>query len=209
MHEVLEQFYLKKLSRDGAISLYLSDFKTRVTGEAPSPSVYTSFFSSGLTSLECLCSPSGEVLAVEKFFRFRIDRYPFIGYVDLIVKAEDGTIEIWDHKSHPLKARSGRQTPTKTDQELDEYLRQLYLYAIPVCKKYGVNPARLVFNCYRKGTLIKEVFRPERLEEAKQWAVGRIEAIKESKLFPPNIEYFGCRYLCSVSDHCEYYQASS
>ena len=209
VHDVLEQFYLKKLTRDGAVTLYLSKFASKVTSQAPSPSVYLSFFKSGLSYLEIIEHPSGEVLAAEKYVRFKLDQYPFIGFVDLVIKAEDQSIEIWDHKSHPLKERSGRKTPTKTDQELDEYLRQLYLYAIPIAKCYGVHPSRLVFNCYRKGIVIKEPFRPDRLEEARNWALSKIAEIRRAKAFPPVIEFFKCKYLCSVHDHCEYFGASS
>ena len=209
MHNVLEQFYLKKLTRDGAVSLYLSEFASKVTGQAPSPSVYLSFFSSGLSYLEIMGHPTGQVLAAEKCVRFRLGRYPFIGFVDLIVRSPDQTIEIWDHKSHPLKERSGKNPPTKTDQELDDYLRQLYLYAIPVAAMYGVSPSRLVFNCYRKGVVIREPFNPDRLEEAEWWAVSQIESILSAKSFPPKMEFFKCKYLCSVQDHCEYFGTSS
>lgn len=209
MHEILERFYLNKLTRDGASLHFLTNFNGKVVADAPSPSVYLSFFESGLDCLEKLKKPSGKVLAAEKPVRFSVGGYPFIGFVDLIVEGEDHSIEIWDHKSHPLKERSGRKKPTKTDQELDAYLRQLYLYAIPVCLEYGVNPSNLVFNCYRKGVLIREPFLQERFDEAKRWAISCIEQIKRAKSFPPDIAYFKCRYLCSVSDHCEYYHASS
>ena len=53
------------------------------------------------------------------------------GVIDLVGRSDTGGLVIVDHKSRALKPRSKRKKPTKTNQELDEYLRQLYLYAVP------------------------------------------------------------------------------
>lgn len=72
--------------------------------------------------------------------------------------ARDGTLCILDHKSRSLKPRSNRKKKPKTDEEPDQYLRQLYLYSIPITNEFGRMPAFLKFNCYRTGVRIKEPF---------------------------------------------------
>ena len=205
MHSILEKFYLKKLTAEELVPYYLNHYFDEVQGAAPSEQVFSSFFESGLEYLRNIKYVDGTILGVEVPVSFEIDRFPFTGFVDLIVRDDDGTIEIWDHKSHPLKPRSYRKQPTKSDVELDEYLKQLYLYAIPVCKMYGIAPNHLVFNCYRKGILIREPFFEDRLDEAKKWAVSVIQQIRTSSEFFPKMEYFKCRYLCGVQRECEYF----
>jgi hypothetical protein len=131
---------------------------------------------------------------------FSLDGYNFIGIIDAV--ADDGKIII-DHKSRDLKPRSKRKTPTKTDKLLDEYLRQLYLYCIPVIDIYKAPPEKLAFNCF-KSSWVEEDFDVEKFEETKQWAKRMIERIIDNEDWSPRIDYFKCNYLCDVCDHCEY-----
>lgn len=138
---------------------------------------------------------------------FKIGDKPFTGIIDCVAKDEDGIILV-DNKSRALKERSKRKKPTKSDAELDEYLRQLYLYSIPIKDTFHCYPARLEFNCYRTGQLISEPFREEELERAKQWAADSIEAITNNEDWSPKLDFWKCRYLCDFCDECEYFAMS-
>lgn len=119
--------------------------------------------------------------------------------------AKDGdNIIILDNKSRALKPRSGRKKPTKSDLELDEYLRQLYLYSIPIQTEFQQYPERLEFNCFRTQQIIPEPFREDALEHAKLWALQTIDTITQNEDWSPKMEYWKCKYLCDHSHQCEY-----
>ena len=130
--------------------------------------------------------------------QFYVQDIPFVGVIDYLGKDEDGLV-IVDHKSRELKPRSKRSKPTLKDKELDEVLKQLYLYSIPVKDKYGSYPTKLCLNCFRNQELIVEPFDETKLEETKQWAVDRIHEIQGEKEFEPNQNFFFCPWICVVS----------
>ena len=165
------------------------------------------YFNQGMEYLKKVSKPSGEIVAVERSFSFTVDGLPFTGVADLLVK--DGSLVIWDHKSRDLKERSRRGRYTKTDEELDHYLRQLYLYSIAVKDIYGVYPSHLAFNCYRTGQIIMEPFLESGLTSAKEWALDTVSRIHHAQKFPPSVDFFRCRYLCDVHDDCEFYELNS
>lgn len=113
---------------------------------------------------------------------------------------------ILDNKSRDLKPRSLRKKPTKSDGELDSYLRQLYLYSVPIKDLFDTYPDRLEFNCFRTGQLISEPFQEKALGTTKEWALQTIEKITENDDWSPQMDYWKCRYLCDLNQHCEYYQ---
>ena len=65
---------------------------------------------------------------------------------------------------------------------------------------------KLCFNCFKAGTFIEEPFSETAYQEAIDWAQKSIEEIKDADDFNPYVEYFGCRYICGVSDECCYWQ---
>ena len=123
------------------------------------------------------------------------------GFIDYIGE-KDGNFYCIDHKSHDLKPRSGRVKPTAKDKELDEYLRQLYLYSTAIKDKYGKFPDELWFNCYRSGVIIKEKFDEAKYNEVVEWAVRTIEEIKDDTDFEERYDYFWCRWICDQSVNC-------
>jgi len=85
----------------------------------------------------------------------------------------------------------------------EAYLRQLYLYSVPVVAQFGT-PDFLVFNCFRNGVLIKEPFSQTAFEEAIAWAQCTIEEILCEADWTPCEEVWKCCYLCDMAEHCEY-----
>lgn len=128
-----------------------------------------------------------------------------MGYIDYLGE-KDGELYVVDNKSRDLKPRSKRAKPTLKDAELDDMLRQLYIYSGAVKQEYGRFPKKLCFNCFKAGTFIEEPFSETAYQEAIDWAQKSIEEIKDADDFNPYVEYFGCRYICGVSDECCYWQ---
>jgi len=205
MHKIIELYLKGELDKKDLASYYLENFRKEVKGYAPSRDIFKTYFEQGLNYLLHIDRfPYQLPLCVEEQLDFNIEDKKFTGIIDCIAK-DDGLI-IVDNKSRTLKPRSKRNKPTKSDEELDAYLRQLYLYSIPVKSTFHTYPARLEFNCFRTGELISEPFSEEKFEEAKQWALKMIDTITDNEDWSPKMDYWKCRYICDFSDSCEYFQ---
>ena len=205
IHKIIEMYLNGDLKKDELAQYYLLHFRENVRGKAPKPEIFKSYFEQGLQYLSNIDFPYKNPRGVEERVDFSIDGVPFVGIIDCIAEEDDGIV-ILDNKSRTLKPRSKRKKPTKTDEELDEYLRQLYLYSIAIQEKYGLPVKRLEFNCFRTPELISEPFVQEKQDEAKQWAIETIERIKTNEKWNPDLEFWKCNYICDMQDECEYYQ---
>lgn len=207
MHKLIELYYTEHKSSQELCDMYLQRFQTEVSDRAPNAKVFGNYFRSGLQYLKHIQPLPYNVMAVEKRVDFNLSGVPFVGIIDLLGE-RDGEIYIVDNKSRTLKPRSKRVKPTKTDCELDDYLRQLYLYAVAVEQEYGRVPKFLCFNCFRVPAIIKEPFAERAYSEAQQWLLDKIEVIAKETDFHPDVEYFKCTYLCEMNEFCDYYRLS-
>lgn len=205
IHKIIEKYLKGELEKNKLVPYYLQNFRANIQAKAPTQAVFESYFNQGLTSLRNIDFPYPTPLAVEKRVDFFIDKHPFVGIIDCVAEEND-EIVILDNKSRTLKPRSKRKKPTRSDEELDSYLRQLYLYSAAVKDLYGKFPVKLCFNCFRSCELISEPFLYNKYEEALEWTESSIEKITQNDDWGPDMEYWKCRYLCDVRDQCEYWQ---
>jgi len=170
-----------------------------------------------------------EILGIEEKLRFMLgDKYKFVGIIDLVVRDSEGNLCIIDHKSKTIFKRKcvcelceknySLEAATKRDftcikkckgrlneiitEEMRDFLRQLYLYSIPVYEKYGEYPKKLIFNFFREGGFWATDFNIKTLEEAKAWAVDTIESIRNDEKFAPNVDGFFCKWICGQRRNC-------
>ena len=206
LHKLIDRYYREGRRPEQLVTDYLAGFRREVEGSAPNSKIYSNWFQSGLRYLRSIQPLPFNPLETELKAEFLSDgRIPMVGFIDYVGTDGDDLV-IVDHKSRDLKPRSNRKKPTKQDEELDEYLRQLYLYAEAVWHKYGKYPKWLCFNCFRTGVLIREPFREEAYEEAKRWLRERIWTIEDEEDFRPNMDWFQCSYLCECRNECEYFE---
>lgn len=208
MHKMIEMYLTGVLEKEELSQYYLKKFKSAVIGHAPNENIFKTYFEQGLQYFNNIDFPYMNLAGIEQRASFVIGDKPFVGIIDCIAK-DRGEIIIVDNKSRALKARSARKKPSKSDIELDAYLRQLYMYSIPIKDKFHTYPSRLEFNCFRTGQLISEPFREEELEKTKQWALQSIDTITKNEDWSPKQEYWKCRYLCDCSHECEYFQMNN
>ena len=187
------------------VSEFLINFRKKVIGPRPDGKIVQKYIESGRTYLSAFDPLPYKRLWVEERRDFVLENRKFTGVVDFLGESVNGELFLVDNKSRELKERSGRAKPTAKDQELDDMLRQLYLYSIPVFDEFGRYPDWLCFNCFRSGVFIKEQFDIEKFEEAKRWALNLIEEIEREEDFDPNPNYFFCKWLCGVNDKCDTY----
>lgn len=207
IHKLLEQYYSGKKSKEELATIYLAEFMNEVKGQPMNASIKSNYFLSGLSYIQDFEPLRYEVLDAEKKVKIKrtFGELPFVGIIDIFGKNEDGLV-VCDHKSRKLKPRSKRAKPTKTDQELDELLIQLYIYSAAVFEEYGEFPKTLSVNSFRVPVLIEEPFRDEAYEAAIKWVTDSVEKIGNETKFRPNIDFFKCTHLCEMQDHCEYYE---
>ncbi len=206
-HKLLEQYYKGELSQDKLYSTYLGNFKEEVKGSAPDKKIFTNYFKDGLKYFKEFQPFPFETIAVEEKVDLNIDGVKFTGFIDYVGKDKDGIIVV-DNKSRNLKPRSNRSKPTKTDEELDSYLRQLYLYSAAIKSKFDCYPKELCFNCFRTQQLIREPFKIEEFHKAEEWLKSSVNAIAKETDFNPNMDYFKCKHLCEMQQYCDYYRLS-
>lgn len=206
VHELIADFYSGEKTPNELEVEYLQDFRAKVNAYAPNKTVFKNYFLDGLNYIRKLESPKNKVLSVENKVKFQVGRIPLIGYIDRLEEDADGHILVIDNKSRTLKPRSNRSKPTKADEELDRYLRQLYLYSISVQNQYGKTPYKLCFDCFRNQTFIEEKFRDDEYKKAQIWVEDKVSEISQDTEFRPNMEYFKCRYLCEMQEYCDYYE---
>lgn len=207
VHQLIDEHYTCGKTSEQLYYDYLQRFKSNVVGDSPSQQVFESYFLSGLQYFKTFRPLPYNTIETEKKVLFQMKGLPFIGYIDFIGEKENELL-IADHKSRMLKPRSARNTPTKSDEILDNYLRQLYLYSCAVEQSLGHLPKLLCFNCFRTPILIEEPFCKTKYLESQEWFLNKICEIIEERDFNPSISYFKCRYLCEMQDHCEYYNLS-
>lgn len=209
MHKILERYYNGELTKSQMLTTFLKDFKTEVRGFRPKETTVKKFIDGAVEYLKSFKPFPFKMIAVEKKVEFKVGGEPFIGYIDYLGMDEsDGELVIVDNKSRDLKPRSKRGKPTLKDKELDEILRQLYIYSIAVEEEYGKLPKELCINCFKTGTFIREPFNMEAYHEAQVWVLNMIKDIKREEDFEENLNPFFCFWVCGVSDNCEYYQST-
>ncbi len=205
VHELIADFYAGKKTAEECHMEYLTKFQERVKGKPPGDRVLMNYFKTGSDYLKNLTPSENRMVEIEARTQTLVAGVKFLGFIDRLEEKPNSDLVVVDNKSRNLKPRSGKSTPTKTDEELDEYLRQLYIYSAFVKEKYGKFPTELVFNCFREGLYIEEPFRADAYQDAIQWVGDMVDTIAAETEFAPNLDYFKCENLCECKDSCEYY----
>lgn len=203
IHMILQMYLSGVLPRSELSTFYVAHFKDNVHAKAPNQKIFQNYFEQGFNYLDNLNFPKRKIVGVEQEVNFVFAGKPFTGYIDVVTE-NDGKLIITDHKSRTLKPRSKRSKPTKSDAELDKYLRQLYIYSVAVKDKLGRSPDILEFNCFRNQEMIQEPFKEDRLAQVEAWVKDETERITTNDKWTANPDFWRCNYLCDVCRECEY-----
>lgn len=205
MHKLIEEFYKGIITKEEMLTKFLFGFQENVLGRRPKESTVEKYIQLGVEYLKHFSPFPYNMVAVEKKVEFELGGKKFIGFIDYLGE-KDGEYYIVDNKSRELKPRSNRKTPTAKDQELDDMLKQLYLYAAAVKQEYGRFPKALCFNCFKNQVFIEEPFSEEKFSETVEWFLKTIDDIADENDFLPYLDFFGCNYICGVNGECCYYE---
>ena len=209
-HKILEKYAKRELDIWDLSQYFEENFAAEVPYDAP-PNKYKDlrqdWYDKVIEYFDNIDLPIDkyEVVGVEKQLDFVIDKYPFIGFIDLFLKdPEDGKFILCDHKSSSIKVlRNG--SISKSDQEhFLAFKRQQYLYCKPIIEQYGKGCVKeLWWNMFKDHVWIKIPFDDNEYEEALAWALDTIHEIEKETEWPPNPQQFYCWYLCGMNG-CEY-----
>ena len=205
VHNIIERFYRGELTEDDMLMEFLIHLEDKVRGERPDDKIVDNYINGVATYLSEFRPLPYKMIDVEKYVRFTVSDKPFVGIIDYIGMDGDDLCVV-DNISGNLKPRSKRKYPTQKDMELDEKLRQLYLYSTAVKQEYGKFPSKLCFNCFRTGVLIEEPFVPEKYNETIEWVLNEIARIENENYFIADPDFFRCRWLCGFNSSCEDYE---
>jgi hypothetical protein len=211
-HEVLEKFFKEELSIFDCGDYFEQNYMDKVPYDAP-PNPYVDLkekdYNLILDYFQNINFPfeDYEILGVEKEIKFKVDKYEFIGYIDLLLRDKNsGKIILVDHKSSHFDYLKKGGVSKKNQEQFDKYKKQLYLYSIPIYEEYGEYPEELRWNMFKDQQWLTVKFDENEYKETQEWAINEIHTIEDEMLYLPNTSdsnSFYCRYLCGAS-YCPY-----
>lgn len=216
MHDILEKYAKNELTVFDVSTYFEEHFAEWVQHAFPPGKVdlRQKYYDDCLEYLDNINLPllfkDYEILGVEKEVKFKVGKYDFIGYIDLLLRGRNtGDIMILDHKSANLKFKKNGDI-SKTDLEhYKSFKRQLYLYSKAVIEEYGEEPGYLAWNLFRSSRLHIIPWKKEDYEEALKWGESTIdEIVNEALWLPDNSSKFFCNNICGQRNNCEYKELS-
>ena len=147
-----------------------------------------------------------DVVGVEKKVEFDVGGYPFIGFIDLLLRdPADGKFILCDHKSSSIKVLKSGKISKSDQQHFLEFKRQQYLYSKAILEEYGDGCIKeLLWNMFKDHQWLKIPFDVSEYQEAQNWALDTIHKIENETEWLPNPEFWYCNYLCGQSAGCPY-----
>ena len=219
-HSVIEKYAKGELSVFDISQYYEENFAEEVSCDAPMnkfTDLKSDYYNKGLEYFDNIDLPINkyQVLGVEKQVEFNLDKYPFIGFIDLLLKdPEDGKLILCDHKSSTIKKLKSGAISKSDQQHFLEFKRQQYLYSLPIIEEFGEGCIKeLWWNLFKDRDWIRIQFDNTEYQEAQDWAldtIHRIENEKEWDLSPDFISSvndgkyppFYCMNSCSQRYKC-------
>lgn len=209
-HKILEMYAKRELSLFDLSQYYEEHFAEEVPYDAPPNKhvdIKADYYQKGLDYFDNIDLPIDryEVVGVEKQIEFELGGYPFVGFIDLLLRDKnDGKLIIVDHKSGSIKLLKSGEVSKSDREHFLEFKRQLYLYSIPIIEEFGEGSVKqLRWNLFKQRDWISIPFDNKGFEEAKDWALTTIKLIENEREWEPKVDYFFCNFLCGIND-CPY-----
>ena len=206
VHEVLELVTRGDISVYDAPMVYLDKYEN-IKNKVKKETMDKTFDScmEYLSNLEGNELDGYELIGSEIKIEFKIGKYNFVGFIDLLLKDVDGNLVIVDHKSTEPFLKKNGEPYAATKKSYEGYLKQLYLYSIGVKQVYGQYPSKLVFNHFKaNGRRTVVDWCKEDCDAAKKWAISTIRKIYRDSKFDALTKTGFCYRLCEYRYDCDY-----
>ena len=223
-HKLLENYLKGNLLSFELADKFEANYKDKVSDTFPpirgNERLYDRYYDAGYAyfsdtdKIEQLTN-NNTILGIEDKHYFYIDKYKFVGILDVEAKNNNGEFEIIDHKT---KSRLDKKRLTKKHNKEDwlqltderyvprDLFNQQYLYCIPFKEQFGEYPTYLNLNMLRIGDWYKIKFNKEDFDKAVQWALDTLHDIYNETEWAATCKenQFFCDFLCSQANFCKY-----
>ena len=205
-HEILEEYANGELKLDELLDEFRGRFDVKVTAQFPDlgfMDLAKKYYQDGTRFFNEFMGFEDDTIAVEEKLNFIIKREDgedinFVGIMDRLSVDSDGVYSINDYKS---------KGKFKNKAEQADYFKQLYLYAIEVKNRYGLDDdkLKLKLNLFRLQQEFTEKYDSEKANKIQKDFTDMVSKIENAKEYPCNPNDFFCQNLCGVSPiDCEY-----
>jgi putative RecB family exonuclease len=208
VHESLEMLYRERLASripelEGLLAHYHKSWdekfseKITIVKTEFTPGHYRAIGVGCLTQYYRAQQPfdDGTTVALEDRVTLALDdtgRYQLQGYIDRLVRREEGVYEIHDFKT------SGGRLPSDSDLRKD---RQLTIYRMAVARRFpDAREIRLVWHYLVSGQKFVSDRTPDEIERQRRQMIGLIDTIEGTKDFPAKVSPL-CGW-CEYRDIC-------
>lgn len=209
VHEILAMIFSNKLKVDDALKYYIDNYDKNIFYKVKQSTMDKTYMliADYFASLDMNDINNYEILGVELETKFKIDKYDFIGYIDLLLRdKKDNKIIVIDHKSSEYPFQKNRKIKKKSKDSFEKYKKQMYLYCYAVYKMYGEYPKEMAWNHFKDNGKISMIpFIKSEYEETINWFIHTVELIEKEKDYEPNnTNFFYCHNICNFRNSCEY-----
>ena len=208
VHEILAKILSGELKVEDAAQYYVDHFDDNVFYKVKESTMQKTFETCAdyFAEVDFDWLKDYEILGVELHVEFEIEGYPFIGFIDLLLRDKrDGKIVVLDHKSSPYPFKKNGDVKANSKEQFASYKKQMYLYAYSVYKEYGEYPKELRWNHFKDGGKAAIIpFDKKEYDATIKWAVKKIKESEKEQEYPAHYEYFYCNNLCNFRNSCEY-----
>ena len=206
MHEVFDCLAKGEIDFADAPSVYLDKFEL-ITNKTKQNVMDKTFDS----CVKYLCEidegvlDGYEIVASELELNFKVGKYDFVGYIDLLLRSKDGQLIIVDHKSCDPFFKANGGLYAKGKEQYEKYMLQQGLYCIGVKQMYGELPTKVVFHHFKSdGKLSVTNVNEATVGLAGLWAESVIEKIYSDEAFEAKPKTGYCYRLCDFRRDCDY-----
>ncbi len=206
-HSILERIFRNELNVNDSVEVYIDEYDL-ICNKVKQSTMDNTFESccDYFCTLDLSRLSDYEITGVELKCEFKIDKYNFVGYIDLLIKDKKSEeYIIIDHKSCPHFLKKNGEPLKNSLEDYLGYKKQMYLYSKYIYETYGKFPKKLCWNHFRDGGTTTVIdFDMKEYEETLIWAKEIIRKIYKDKRFEAKQSYMKCFQLCNFRDECEY-----
>lgn len=208
MHEILAMVFSGELNPKDALQYYIDNFSSNIFYKTKKSTMKKTYnlCVDYLKNEDFSWIKDYDILGVEKEVEFKLGKYSFVGYIDLLLRdKKDGRIVLIDHKSSPYPFKRNGEVKKNSEHSFGHYKKQMYIYCFAIKEQYGEFPKEISWNHFKEGGKFATIpFDEKEYSESITWFLDTIHKIEKEEEFEPTTDYFFCKTLCNFRSSCEY-----
>lgn len=208
VHEILAMIFKGELKVENALEYYIDNYDDYICYKVKETTMnkHYEIIADYFANLDVGWLENYEILGVEQEVSFKVDKYDFIGYIDLLLRDKrDNKIVVIDHKSLEYPFKKNGEVKKKSQQSFESYKKQMYLYCHAVNQIYNEFPKEITWNHFKDGGAFATIpFKKSEYNQTIKWFTNTIKLIEKEREFEPSEDFFYCHNLCNFRASCEY-----